>query len=107
MKAEIKFECKNCVEDLTLEITVKQGLPAMSTIREEARKRGWSIGRDCYCPECLSNLPARCETCEHFEGRKSMGSPLCRRDCKFTTANDFCSRHEPIHGYKNPIPSIE
>lgn len=107
MKAEIKFECKNCIEDLTLDITITKSFPTMGVVREKAMRRGWSIGRDCYCPDCLSKLPARCKTCEHFEGNMIMGSSICRKDGKFTTENDYCPCHELRYGYKNPIPTID
>ena len=108
MKAEIKFECKKCINDITLDITiVGKTMPSISKVRESANLQGWSIGRDCYCPSCLRELPAHCSTCEHFEGNKSMGASICRRDGNFTTNTDYCDHHEPIRCYRNPIPQIE
>lgn len=97
MKATLQLECKNCIEDLFIDIDIiSNKLPTMSTIRAKAQGSGWSIGRDCYCPECLSKLTDKCSTCDYFEGNKTMGSSICRRDGKFTTANDYCTHHKPL-----------
>lgn len=100
MKAELKLECKNCIDDLVIEIdSLGKELPTMKQIREEASKQGWTIGRDCYCPDCFLELPAHCSSCEDFEGNKSMGASVCRRDSKFTTANDYCKYHRCFYGH--------
>lgn len=102
MKAQLVFECKNCINDIAIEITIEgKNMPTLGTIREKAQQEGWSIGRDCYCPSCLRQLPAHCDTCEHFEGYKSMGSFFCRKECCFTTPYDYCKHHRPIHSDKN------
>ena len=108
MKAQLKFDCKNCIDDITIDVTTNgKTMTSLKEIRDAARKQSWSIGRDCYCPTCSKALPASCSTCEHFEGNKSMGSSICRIDGNFTTASDYCTHHEPRHGYKNPIPSLD
>ena len=101
MKAELKFDCRNCIDDITINIRLDgRSLPTMQEIRDIAIQRGWRIGKDCYCPNCLRELPAHCNTCEHFEGNKSMGSSLCRLDGSFTTANDYCTEHKPFREHK-------
>lgn len=80
MKATLQLECKNCIEDLFIDIDIiGNKLPTMSTIRAKAQGSGWSVGRDCYCPECLSKLTDKCSTCDYFEGNKTMGASYCRR----------------------------
>lgn len=101
MRAELKFNCKNCIDDITLDVEiVGRIIPSFSKIVSMANSLGWSIGRDCYCPDCLNKLPAHCETCEHFEGNKSMGSMVCRKHGDFTMPNDYCKQHRYFHGYK-------
>lgn len=107
MNAILKFECKNCIDDIELDITTNgKSLPPMRDVREQAQKKGWHIGRDCYCPACYQALPAHCDTCEHYEGNKSMGAPICRRDGEFAAPTDYCEHHQRFHGYKNPVPML-
>lgn len=97
MKAELKFECKSCIEDLFIDIDITGNiLPTMATIKAKAIGSGWHIGRDCYCPKCLSQLTEHCNTCYYFEGNKSMGSMICRRDGEFTLSDDYCEHHKPM-----------
>lgn len=115
MKAQLVLNCNGCFEDTSLEITIKgKTMPLFSDIMKEAQKQGWRIGRDCYCPSCYEALPAHCDTCMNYEGNKSMGAPVCRRDGAFATPTDFCKHHQPyvgplqpFLGYKNPIPHID
>ena len=116
MKAELRLECKNCIEDITLDVAIDgKYMTPMRTIREMAFKQGWHLGRDCYCPACLKALPNHCDNCAHYEGNKTMCSPGCRKDGKFTLGGDYCEDFEPIRGadgkvcivYKNPIPTLD
>ena len=116
MKAELRLDCKCCIEDISLDITIKgKTITPVRDIREKAQKQGWHLGRDCYCPSCYQALPAHCNTCEHYEGNKSMGAPICRRDGEFALPTDYCEYHQPFHsahsqsfqGYKNPVPTLE
>lgn len=101
MKAELKFDCKNCIDDITIDVEfVGKTMTDFTKIRGMAYQQGWSIGRDCYCPSCYANLPSHCGTCEHFEGNKSMGGLRCRRDGNFTTSYDYCEHYQPFHGHK-------
>lgn len=115
MNATIEFACKNCVDGISFDIEIDgKNMPSLRDFTEKAREQGWHFGRDCYCPDCYSELPAHCNTCEHYEGNKSMGAPVCRRDNKFAAPTDCCDYHKPIHGdstafspgYKNPIPTL-
>ena len=116
MNAILKLDCKCCIEDITLDITLKgKTMTSVKEIRGKAQKQGWHLGRDCYCPSCYQSLPAHCNTCEYYEGNKSMGAPICRRDDNFALPTDFCGHHSPFHNvpresfseYKNPIPTLE
>lgn len=93
IKAQLTVECKNCIEDISIELDIDGGkkFPVCSSIRSKLQEHGWSFGRDCYCPECVKALPAHCATCEHYEGNKSMGAPVCRLDGKFAIPTDYCS----------------
>lgn len=107
MKAELKLDCRKCIDDLSLEIAIKgKSMPTFGDIMRAVQEQGWRIGRDCYCPSCYQALPAHCDTCEHYEGNKSMGSPVCRRDGNFAAPTDYCEHHQPFHGYKNPVPVL-
>lgn len=108
MKATLTLDCADCLEDLSLDITVsKKTMPAFGSIRRAAAQQGWHIGRVCRCPVCYEALPAICRTCCLFEGRKSMGASVCQLDGEFTAEDDFCPEHKPIHGYRNPIPTLD
>ena len=115
MKAELKLDCQKCIDDISLEITIKgKTMPTFNEIMKAAQEQGWHIGRDCYCSSCYQFLPAHCDTCEHYEGNKSIGAPVCRRDGNFATPTDYCEHHQPfcgaaqsIQGYKNPVPTLE
>lgn len=116
MKAELKLDCHECIEDLSIDITIKgKAMPAFSEIMRAAQEQGWRIGRNCYCPSCYQALPAHCNTCEHYEGNKSMGAPICRRDGGFAALTDYCEHHRSFSGasnqsfcgYQNPIPTID
>ena len=94
IKTHLTVECKNCIEDITIDLeTYGKIFPDFSQIRYKLKEQGWLFGRDCYCPECSKALPATCSTCEHYEGNKSMGAPLCRLDGKFATSEDYCEHH--------------
>ena len=95
IKTHLTVECKNCIEDITIDLeTYGKHFPDSSTIRHKLKERGWSFGRDCYCPSCYKALPAHCSTCEHYEGNKSMGAPICRLDGEFSLPTDYCEHYE-------------
>lgn len=98
MKAELKFDCEKCaIEDITIDITINgKNMPMFKEIRNKAKEQNWHIGRNCYCPDCNSDITVRCNTCENYEGNKSMGSSICRIDGKFTTPMDTCDNHKPF-----------
>lgn len=94
MNAELKINCRNCMEDITLDVEIQgKTMPSFKTVMDNAIEQGWKIGRDCYCPDCYSKLPAHCDTCDHFEGNKIMGAYICRRDGKFACPTDYCEHH--------------
>lgn len=109
MKATLTIDCVDCLEDLSLDITVsKKTMPLFSEIRRAASQQNWHVGRDCRCPDCFKKIPATCQTCELYEGRKSMGAPVCRLDGEFVAPDDYCPEHKSIcRGYQNPIPTLD
>lgn len=115
MKAELKLDCSECIEDISLDVTIRgKVMPTFREVMGAAQEKGWRIGRDCYCPSCYQALPAHCNTCAEYEGNKSMGSPVCRRDGNFAAPTDYCKHHRPFcgasrsgQGYKNPVPTLE
>jgi hypothetical protein len=98
MNIEIKIDCEKCgIEDITLDMRIKAKItPSLKEISAKGKEQGWHIGRNCYCPECNQEITARCNTCENYEGNKSMGSSICRKDGKFTTPLDTCKYHKPF-----------
>jgi hypothetical protein len=117
MRLTVSFECKNCLGDLLLSKEIQgKNMPDMKNLRDEAQKEGWMLGRDCYCPDCYKLLPAHCNTCEHYEGNKCMGAPICRKDGKFATPTDYCDCYKSMSrsssviksgSYINPVPTID
>lgn len=96
MKAELKLDCSICgVEDITIDINIKgKKLPFFKEISEKGKEQGWHIGKNCYCPECQQSIKDHCSNCEYYEGNKSMGASICRRDGSFTTPGDSCEHHK-------------
>lgn len=116
MKVTLTFHCEHCIEDLSLEFSINgKQLPMMHKVREKADESGWKIGGRVFCPDCYAKLPARCNTCEHYEGNKTMGAPYCRKRECFVCPTDYCEDHNsfletdrPLKtGYQNPTPTIE
>lgn len=116
MKVILGFDCDHCIDDLSLEFSVSgKHLPTMREVRAEADKVGWKIGARVFCPTCYAKLPAHCDTCEYYEGNKTMGAPYCRKRKCFVCPTDYCEDHngfsetdKPLKtGYQNPIPTIE
>ena len=96
MNVELKLDCDKCgIEDITLDMTIKGKItPSFKDISSKGKEQGWHIGRNCYCPACNRTITTRCNTCEYYEGNKSMGSPICRRDGEFATPLDSCEYHK-------------
>lgn len=116
MKFTLNFDCEHCIEDLSLEFSISgKQLPTMRDVRAEADKVGWKIGARVFCPTCYAKLPAHCNTCEHYEGNKSMGAPFCRKRRCFACPTDYCEDHsstcecskETLKGFKNPVPTLK
>lgn len=96
MKAQVTIDCKNCFDDVTVDVEFKGKSLIARDVFTKVRQKGWFIGRDCYCPDCFSKLPDHCSTCTHFEGNKSMGACICRLDGMFTTSMDYCNNHSKM-----------
>lgn len=96
MKCTVEFDCKNCLNSITVDAVFKAPGTVGGFMRDKVIAQGWHLFRTCLCPDCIKKAlqeKATCKYCKHWYN-KSLSSPECSLDDVRCIALDSCEHFE-------------